>query len=158
METRNLAGTLSNSTETIVWTYTVPRAGQFDLRLVIDHANVIDEFDEGNNNNYLVVTGASLDAPDWCRPSPPPCCSSCSWASPLLSSSTGQGIEKHRASRPVMRQSLPRVPKDRIAVIIGAKGATSKAIREAAGCLRFVIDSESGDIEVEWGELAPTTR
>ena len=64
METRNLpAGTLSNSTETIVWTYTVPRAGQFDLRLVIDHANVIDEFDEGNNNNYLVVTGASLDAP-----------------------------------------------------------------------------------------------
>ena len=51
-----------------------------------------------------------------------------------------------------MRQSLPRVPKDRIAVIIGAKGATSKAIREAAGCLKFIIDSESGDIEVEWGE------
>ena len=24
---------------------------------------VIDEYDEGNNNNYLVVTGASLDAP-----------------------------------------------------------------------------------------------
>ena len=64
METRNLpAGTLSNSTETIVWQYTVPRAGQFDLRLVIDHANVIDEYDEGNNNNYLVVTGASLDSP-----------------------------------------------------------------------------------------------
>ena len=51
-----------------------------------------------------------------------------------------------------MRQSLPRVPKDRIAVIIGAKGATSKAIREAAGCLKFIIDSESGDVEVEWGE------
>lgn len=64
METRNLpAGTLSNSTETIVWQYTVPRSGQFDLRLVIDFANVIDEYDEGNNNNYLVVTGASLDAP-----------------------------------------------------------------------------------------------
>jgi hypothetical protein len=64
METRNLpAGTLSNSTETIVWQYTVPRAGQFDLRLVIDFANVIDEYDEGNNNNYLVVTGASLDDP-----------------------------------------------------------------------------------------------
>ena len=51
-----------------------------------------------------------------------------------------------------MRQSLPRVPKDRIAVIIGAKGATSKAIREAAGCLKFIIDSDSGDVEVEWGE------
>ena len=51
-----------------------------------------------------------------------------------------------------MRQSLPRVPKDRIAVIIGAKGATSKAIHKAAGCLKFIIDSESGDIEVEWGE------
>ena len=64
METRNLpAGTLSNSTETIIWQYTVPRSGQFDLRLVIDFANVIDEYDEGNNNNYLYVTGASLDAP-----------------------------------------------------------------------------------------------
>ena len=64
METRNLpAGTLSNSSETIVWHYTVPRSGQFDLRLVIDFANVIDEYDEGNNNNYLMVTGASLDAP-----------------------------------------------------------------------------------------------
>ena len=64
METRNLpAGTLSNSTTTVVWQYTVPRSGQFDLRLVIDYANVIDEYDEGNNNNYLVVTGASLDSP-----------------------------------------------------------------------------------------------
>ena len=64
METRNLpAGTLSNSSETIVWQYTVPRSGQFDLRLVIDFADVIDEYDEGNNDNYLVVTGASLDAP-----------------------------------------------------------------------------------------------
>jgi hypothetical protein len=33
------------------------------LRLVIDFADVIDEYDEGNNNNYLVVTGASLDDP-----------------------------------------------------------------------------------------------
>ena len=64
METRNLpAGILSNSSETIVWQYTVPQAGQFDLRLVIDFANVIDEYDEGNNNNYLYVTGASIDAP-----------------------------------------------------------------------------------------------
>jgi ribosomal RNA assembly protein len=51
-----------------------------------------------------------------------------------------------------MRQSLSRVPKDRIAVIIGAKGATSKAIRNAAGCEKFIIDSNTGDIEVDWGE------
>ena len=51
-----------------------------------------------------------------------------------------------------MRQSLSRVPKDRIAVIIGSKGATSKAIRNAAGCEKFIIDSNTGDIEVEWGE------
>ena len=51
-----------------------------------------------------------------------------------------------------MRQSLPRVPKDRIAVVIGAGGATSKAIREEAGCRVFRIDSDSGDIEVTWGE------
>ena len=64
METRNLpAGTLSNSSETIVWNYAVPRPGQFDLRLVIDFADVIDEYDEGNNANYLVVTGASIDSP-----------------------------------------------------------------------------------------------
>ena len=64
METRNLpSGTLSDSNETIVWDYTVPRSGQFDLRLVIDFANVIDEYDEGNNDNYLVITGASLDNP-----------------------------------------------------------------------------------------------
>ena len=64
METRNLpAGELSNGSTTIVWQYTVPSSGQFDLKLVIDFANVIDEYDEGNNDNYLVVTGASLDDP-----------------------------------------------------------------------------------------------
>ncbi|MCH1540354.1 MAG: hypothetical protein L7S56_02820 [Candidatus Poseidonia sp.] len=64
METRNLpAGTLSDSHENITWSFTVPRSGQFDLRLVIDFANVIDEYDEGNNNNYLVVTGASMNDP-----------------------------------------------------------------------------------------------
>jgi len=64
METRSLpTGSLADSTETIVWNYTVPNSGQYDIRLVIDHANVIDEYDEGNNRNYLVVTGASLDNP-----------------------------------------------------------------------------------------------
>ncbi len=51
-----------------------------------------------------------------------------------------------------MRQSLPRVPKDRIAVLIGAKGATAKSLHQAAGCKEFNIDSDTGDVEVLWGE------
>ncbi len=51
-----------------------------------------------------------------------------------------------------MRQSLPRVPMDRIAVLIGAKGATAKSLRHAAGCKSFNIDSDTGDVEVVWGE------
>jgi hypothetical protein len=30
---------------------------------VIDYLNVIDEYDEGNNNNHMVVTGASIGSP-----------------------------------------------------------------------------------------------
>ena len=51
-----------------------------------------------------------------------------------------------------MRQSLPRVPQDRIAVLIGAKGATAKSLHQAAGCKEFKIDSDTGDVEVLWGE------
>ncbi len=52
-----------------------------------------------------------------------------------------------------MRQALPRVPKDRIAVLIGAKGATRKELEEAAGCKRIIIDSESGELEVLWPDV-----
>jgi ribosomal RNA assembly protein len=51
-----------------------------------------------------------------------------------------------------MRQNLPRVPKDRIAVLIGAKGQTRRDLQEAAGCKELSIDSKSGDIDVIWGE------
>ena len=51
-----------------------------------------------------------------------------------------------------MRQPLHRVPKDRIAVLIGAKGGTVKALAKAAGAQFIDIDSETGDVEVEWGE------
>ena len=51
-----------------------------------------------------------------------------------------------------MRQSLPRVPKDRIAVIIGAKGATRRELEEAAGCKSLQIDSNTGEIDVIWPE------
>ncbi len=61
MEARTLGtGSLSDSTETMIWNYTVPKTGQFDLRLVIDYANGIDEYDEGNNYNHMVVTGAAI--------------------------------------------------------------------------------------------------
>ena len=51
-----------------------------------------------------------------------------------------------------MRQGLPRVPKDRIAVLIGVKGTTMKSIREACGCQDLFINSETGDVEVTWGQ------
>tara|TARA_B100001093_G_scaffold461574_1_gene476126 strand:+ start:3161 stop:3880 length:720 start_codon:yes stop_codon:yes gene_type:complete len=41
---------------------------------------------------------------------------------------------------------------DRIAVLIGAKGATAKSLRNASGCKEFHIDSDTGDVEVVWGE------
>ena len=63
-----------------------------------------------------------------------------------------QEIEKQEDSGPSMRQGLPRVPKDRIAVLIGSKGATVKSIREAAGCEDLFINSETGDVEVHWGD------
>jgi hypothetical protein len=70
LETRTLpSGTLSDSEELMVWNYSVPDSGQYDLRLVVDPNNVIDEFDEGNNKNHMVVTGAKissiLDAPSF---------------------------------------------------------------------------------------------
>ena len=64
MESRTLdSGTLSDGQEELIWNYTVPQTGQFDLRLVIDYVNVIDEYDEGNNFNHMVVTGAGIGSP-----------------------------------------------------------------------------------------------
>jgi hypothetical protein len=61
MEARTLgSGSLSDSNETLIWNYTVPKTGQYDLRLVIDYSNVVDEYDEGNNYNHMVVTGAAI--------------------------------------------------------------------------------------------------
>ena len=37
-------------------------------------------------------------------------------------------------------------------MLIGAKGATAKSLRHAAGCKALDIDSNTGDVEVEWGE------
>ena len=46
--------------EYITWDYVVPNTGQWDLRLVIDPSNAIDERDESNNYHYSMVTGASV--------------------------------------------------------------------------------------------------
>ncbi len=61
-------------------------------------------------------------------------------------------MKKGRLHAPHMRQALPRVPKDRIAVLIGAKGATRRELEEAAGCKSIQIDSITGEIEVTWPE------
>ena len=57
-----------------------------------------------------------------------------------------------------MRQPLPRVPKDRIAVLIGAKGATRKELERAAGCKHIQIDSVTGEIDVTWPERENSTQ
>ena len=46
--------------ELIVWDYVVPNTGQWDLRLVVDPNNAIDERVESNNEHYMMVTGASV--------------------------------------------------------------------------------------------------
>ena len=61
METRILdAGTLADSTESLLWNYTVTAPGQMDIRIVIDGSEIIDEYDETNNAAYFVVTGADI--------------------------------------------------------------------------------------------------
>ena len=63
IESRTLdAGVLTDKSELLTWNYTVPNEGQYDLRLVIDSNDVIDEYDEGNNENYMVVTGAAVSS------------------------------------------------------------------------------------------------
>ena len=70
IEIRTLdAGSLVDGEELLLWNYTILDEGQFDLRLTIDPNNVIDEYDENNNNNFMVVTGAQvssiIDAPSF---------------------------------------------------------------------------------------------
>ena len=65
METRVVkSGNLSDECmcEEIIWQYVVPNTGQWDIRLVIDPSNNIDERNENNNYNYMMVTGASISS------------------------------------------------------------------------------------------------
>lgn len=55
-------------------------------------------------------------------------------------------------------EHLSRVPKDRIAVLIGKSGKTRKMIEEACGG-KLTIDSHSGDVSISWkGDLDPIRR
>ena len=63
IESRTLdAGSMTDKSEMLTWQYIVPSEGQYDLKLVIDPTGVIDEYNEGNNENYMVVTGASVSS------------------------------------------------------------------------------------------------
>ena len=48
-------------------------------------------------------------------------------------------------------EGLARIPKDRIAVLIGRKGVTRRALEKATNSTLH-IDSTSGDVSVEWNE------
>ena len=48
-------------------------------------------------------------------------------------------------------EPIARIPKDRIAVIIGKGGSTRKMIEEACGG-KLDIDSQSGEISVDWSD------
>ena len=42
----------------IEWTFSLTSGGQWDVRVLVDSSNIIDERDEGNNDRYLIVSGA----------------------------------------------------------------------------------------------------
>ena len=48
-------------------------------------------------------------------------------------------------------EGLARIPQDRIAVLIGRKGVTRRALEEATNS-KLHIDSRSGDVSVVWNE------
>ena len=48
-------------------------------------------------------------------------------------------------------EGLARIPQDRIAVLIGRKGITRRALEEATNS-KLHIDSKSGDVSVVWNE------
>lgn len=55
-------------------------------------------------------------------------------------------------------ESITRIPQDRIAVLIGRKGATRTAIEEVSGA-KLHIDSKTGDVSVTWeADIDPVMR
>ncbi len=65
---------------------------------------------------------------------------------------------KEEASVAVLMEGLTRIPQDRIAVLIGRKGSTRKALEKATNSTLH-IDSTSGDVSVVWDDdFDPITR
>ena len=50
-----------------------------------------------------------------------------------------------------MQQEVIRIPKERLAVLIGQEGATKKELEKITGA-RFSIDSKTGEIEVNYSK------
>ena len=48
-------------------------------------------------------------------------------------------------------ESTLKIPKNRIAIIIGKGGETKRMLLEKGGCKSISIDSENGDVTITWG-------
>ena len=51
-------GSMTDLVHEIEWTFSLTSGGQWDVRVLDDSGNIIDERDEGNNDRYLIVSGA----------------------------------------------------------------------------------------------------
>ena len=51
-------GSMTDLVHEIDWTFSLTSGGQWDVRVLIDSGEIIDERDEGNNDRYLIVSGA----------------------------------------------------------------------------------------------------
>ena len=49
-------------------------------------------------------------------------------------------------------QSNLKIPKKRIAMIIGKGGNTKRMLTEKGGCKSIHVDSKTGDVTINWGE------
>ncbi len=54
-------GSMTDLVHGIEWTFSLTGGGQWDVRVLVDSGEDIDERDEGNNDRYLIVSGADGD-------------------------------------------------------------------------------------------------
>ena len=54
-------GSMTDLVHDIDWTFSLTSGGQWDVRVLIDSSEIIDERDESNNDRYLIVAGADGD-------------------------------------------------------------------------------------------------
>lgn len=60
LETRTLPPiALADLTETMYWSVAILNAGEYDIRLTVDHDEAVSERDEANNDAYMVAQGAN---------------------------------------------------------------------------------------------------